>query len=103
MGRSAKRFRKWEKKQHNKPKDHMETDDEEINAAWLTKEGLDMNVIEAAMNKEPDTVSEELKRNSELLEELLSYQKTRFSGGESNWASVEEKEVEIGKSFFIKL
>jgi hypothetical protein len=101
MGRSAKRARKLEKKESNKPNDEMETDDAELNAFWLAKEGLDINVIEAAMNKEPDNVNEELKRNSELLEELLSYQKSRFSGGESQWTAVEEKEVEIGK-FIIK-
>lgn len=102
MGRSAKRLRK--SKQNDVPKaEDMETEDAELNAAWLAKEGLDMDVIEAATNRALDNVNEELERNSELLEELLSYQKTRFSGDQSKWTAVEEKEVEIGKSITIVL
>lgn len=99
MGRSAKRYKKWEKKQINKPRNEKGMDDTEINATWLAKEGLDINVIEAAMNKEPESVNEELERNSELLEELVNYQKSRFCGGESEWTAINEKEVEIGRCF----
>lgn len=95
MGRSAKRLKRWEKEQISTSK--KELDDTEINASWLAKEGLDINIIEAAMNKEPDNVNEELERNSELLEELINYQKTRFGSGEPEWAAVNEKEVGIGK------
>lgn len=104
MGRHAKRFKKWDKNQLNnvgKETDNMETDDSEINASWLAKEGLDIEVIEAAMNEAPKNVDEKLEQNSELLEELLGYQKTRFEGGESHWTAVNEKEVEIGIHFIL--
>ncbi|KAG2198528.1 hypothetical protein INT47_008632 [Mucor saturninus] len=98
MGRSAKRH----KRQENQPKSttsSMEKEsDTEINASWLAQQGLDINVIEAAMDKAPENVNEELERNSELLEELVNYQKTRFTDGkESDWKAVNEKEIEIAK------
>lgn len=115
MGRSAKRFKKWEQKQleqdpeeekEEKPAaaattitttNEMETNDEELNALWLEKEGFDLKAIEEAMNKEPDNMSEELERNCQLLEQLVRYQQSRFSAGKTKWDAVEEKEVEIGK------
>lgn len=99
MGRSAKRH----KRQENQPKSIASLEkesDTEINASWLAQQGLDINVIEAAMDKAPENVNEELERNSELLEELVNYQKTRFMDGkESDWKAVDEKEIEIGKCF----
>jgi hypothetical protein len=108
MGRSAKRFKKWEQKQlEQNPEedestavtttDEMETNDEELNALWLEKEGFDLKAIEEAMNKEPDNMSEELERNCQLLEQLVRYQQSRFSAGKTKCDAVEEKEVEIGK------
>lgn len=112
MGRSAKRFKKWEQKQLEQDSgeeeevkkstaaaatDEMETNDEELNALWLEKEGFDLKVIEEAMNKGPDNMSEELERNCQLLEQLVRYQQSRFSAGKTKWDAVEEKEVEIGK------
>lgn len=98
MGRHAKRLKKNQHNHAGEEKDDMDTDDAEVNAAWLAKEGLDMDIIEAAMNKPLKDVDEKLERNGELLEELLSYQKTRFEGGESQWTAVNEKEVEIAKT-----
>lgn len=97
MGRSAKRYKKQENNLQSNT--HIEKDvDTEVNASWLAEQGLDINVIEAAMDKGPENVNEELERNSELLEELVNYQKTRFtSGKESDWKAVNEKEIEIGK------
>jgi hypothetical protein len=92
MGRSAKRFKQWEQQELEKPEEPI---DEEKNAAWLAKEGID---LESILNpKEPDTVSEELERNGQLLEELVRYQQSRFSAGHTKWDAVNEKEIEIGK------
>lgn len=109
MGRSAKRFKKWEQKQLEKEDEtkappaveEMDTNDEELNALWLEKEGFDVKAIEEAINKEPDNVAEELERNCQLLEELVKYQHARFSAGKTKWDAVEEKEVEIGKCFLL--
>ncbi|KAL0143114.1 hypothetical protein V8B55DRAFT_1474406 [Mucor lusitanicus] len=106
MGRSAKRFKKWEQKQLEKEDEtkappaveQMDTNDEELNALWLEKEGFDVKAIEEAINKEPDNVAEELERNCQLLEELVKYQHARFSAGKTKWDAVEEKEVEIAKT-----
>jgi hypothetical protein len=107
MGRSAKRFKKWEQKQLEKEDEpevplaaaaeEMDTNDEELNTLWLEKEGFDVKAIEEAINKEPDNITEELERNCQLLEELVKYQHARFSAGKTKWDAVEEKEVEIGK------
>lgn len=97
MGRSAKRLKRMEDNQSKIPAEDMETNDEELNAEWLAKEGLDMAIIEAAMNKQPDNVEEELERNSRLLEELIQYQQSRFSAGSNKWDAVDEKEVEVGE------
>lgn len=96
MGRSAKRFKKWEKRQLEKPREEITSEDKEANSSWAEKEGLDMDAIEAALNKEPENVSEALERNSQLLQDLVEYQKSRFNGIESAWTQVDEKEVEIG-------
>ncbi|KAL9559787.1 hypothetical protein MBANPS3_000262 [Mucor bainieri] len=108
MGRSAKRFKKWEQKQLEKEdepetpasaaSEDMDTNDEELNTLWLEKEGFDVKAIEEAINKEPDNVAEELERNCQLLEELVKYQHARFSAGKTKWDAVEEKEVEIAKT-----
>lgn len=96
MGRSAKRFKKWVHQELEKPEEPI---DEEKNASWLTKEGID---LESILNqKEPDTVSEELVRNSQLLEELVNYQQLRFSAGHTKWDAVNEKEIEIGNVTYI--
>ncbi|CEP18859.1 hypothetical protein [Parasitella parasitica] len=103
MGRSAKRFKRWEQRQLDKDADEstieeMETNEEELNVLWLEKEGFDLKAIEEAMDKEPETMAEELERNSQLLEELLRYQQSRFSAGRTKWDAVEEEEVEIAKT-----
>ncbi|GAA5815495.1 hypothetical protein MFLAVUS_009007 [Mucor flavus] len=98
MGRSAKRFKKWEKRQLEKPREEITSEDKEANSSWAEKEGLDMDAIEAALNKEPENVSEALERNSQLLQDLVEYQKSRFNGIESAWTQVDEKEVEIAKT-----
>lgn len=101
MGRSAKRFKKWEKRQLEKPHEQITSEDMEANSSWAEKEGLDMDAIEAAFNKEPENVNEVLERNSQLLQDLVEYQKSRFNGTESAWTQVDEKEVEIGIFFYI--
>ena len=80
MGRSAKRFKRWEQEQLEKQDkaeetatEEMETNDEELNTLWLEKEGF---------------------------EELVRYQQSRFSAGKTKWDVVEDKEVEIGKFLF---
>lgn len=107
MGRSAKRFKRWEQEQLEKQDEaektateEMETNDEELNTLWLEKEGFDVKAIQEAINKEPDNVAEELERNCHLLEELVRYQQSRFSAGKTKWDAVEDKEVEIGKFLF---
>lgn len=105
MGRSAKRLKTLEQKQLEKEDkteespaaEEMDTNDEELNALWLEKEGFDVKAIEEAINKEPDNIAEELERNCQLLEKLVQYQHSRFSAGKTKWDAVEEKEVEIGK------
>jgi len=89
MGRSAKRFKRWEQEQ-------LEKQDEAEKTATEEMETND----EEAINKEPDNVAEELERNCHLLEELVRYQQSRFSAGKTKWDAVEDKEVEIGKFLF---
>ncbi|KAK4513468.1 uncharacterized protein ATC70_005469 [Mucor velutinosus] len=110
MGRSAKRFKKWEQKQLEKEDEteepaaeEMDTNDEELNALWLEKEGFDVKAIEEAVNNNnnnntPDNIAQELERNCQLLEQLVQYQHSRFSAGKTKWDAVEEKEVEIAKT-----
>ncbi|KAI8875010.1 hypothetical protein K501DRAFT_260577 [Backusella circina FSU 941] len=102
MGRSAKRFKRWEKKHLNKD-NHVQDDalaNKQANTEWLVKEGFDVDALEAALEKEPDSVSEELERNSELLNELVKYQEQRFvsGGNETKWSEVGEKEREIAEA-----
>lgn len=100
MGRSAKRYKRWEKKHLGKEASvEDEGSSQQANTEWLEKEGFDVDALEAALNKEPDSVSEELERNSELLNQLVKYQEQRFGSGgnESKWGEVGEKEKEIGK------
>ncbi|KAL7324106.1 hypothetical protein PS15p_210663 [Mucor circinelloides] len=105
MGRSAKRFKRWEQEQLEKQDEaeettteEMETNDEELNTLWLEKEGFDVKAIQEAINREPDNVAQELERNCHLLEELVRYQQSRFSAGKTKWDAVEDKEVEIAKT-----
>lgn len=101
MGRSAKRFKRWEKRQLENPREEITREDIEANTSWAEKEGLDMDAIEAALNKEPEDVNEALERNSQLLQDLVGYQNSRFNGTASTWTQVDEKEVEIGKKRYI--
>lgn len=94
MGRCAKRFKKLEQEQHDQPQpDTVE------NEKWLSNAGLDLKLLEAAIEKQqqPDTVSKELEHNSQLLEELVHYQNARFNASEKKWNDIDEKEIKAGK------
>ncbi|CAO3684686.1 unnamed protein product [Rhizopus stolonifer] len=77
MGRASKRLKTFRKEEGG------EENSDELNAEWLAKEGLDLQLIENALNKEPENIQEELEQNSRLLEQLASYQESRFKQGES--------------------
>lgn len=87
MGRASKRLKTFRKEEGG------EGNSNELNAAWLAKEGLDLQLIENALNKEPENIQEELEQNSRLLEQLASYQESRFKQGES----VDDEELQAGK------
>lgn len=87
IGRTAKRL----KVDKIDEKDDENVD--ELNKAWLEKEGLNVNLIEDAFNKLPSTVEEELANNYQLLEKLMEHQESRIEKGEV----VDEKELKTGK------
>lgn len=97
MGRAAKRFKKIEQEHFDQPNGKSAVDIKE-NEKWLSEAGLDLKLLEAAIEKQPDTLSEQLEHNSHLLKELVHYQNTRFSGSEKKWSDIDEKEVKIGMS-----
>ncbi|KAI7903629.1 uncharacterized protein BX663DRAFT_560572 [Cokeromyces recurvatus] len=86
MGRATKRL-----------KTNRLGDEEALNADWLAKEGLDIKIIEAALDKESETVDEKLEQNSHLLEKLVNYQSARFNSDVSKWNDVHEKEMKTAK------
>ncbi|CEG79724.1 hypothetical protein RMATCC62417_14155 [Rhizopus microsporus] len=87
IGRTAKRL----KVDKIDEKDDENVD--EMNKAWLEKEGLDVNLIEDAFNKLPSTVEEELANNCQLLEKLMEHQESRIEKGEV----VDEEELKTAK------
>ncbi|KAI8386855.1 hypothetical protein BD560DRAFT_443455 [Blakeslea trispora] len=93
IGRSAKRLKK------EPETEDMESDDHELNAAWLAKEGLDLNLLEEAIHQQSDLATEELEQNRQLLEQLLECQKKRFNQQDkSKWDDVDEKEMEAANT-----
>ncbi|KAI8971996.1 hypothetical protein BDF20DRAFT_714067 [Mycotypha africana] len=99
MGRAAKRLKKEKSSESSKTTvEDMETNEEELNAAWLKEQGLDIQLMNNALEIQADKVMEELEKNSKLFEKLLDFQKSRFSKDESKWALVDEKEFDAAKS-----
>lgn len=119
IGRAARRYRKWEKKQRktqassrSPPSTKVNGEaaqsakEEEIDVAWLKEQGLDADAIVQAAESEslrldelfdPDDIDGLLERNSELLLYLMQYQEYRFSIGDAaRWGAVDEAEQQIG-------
>ncbi|KAI9312654.1 hypothetical protein BX666DRAFT_2030965 [Dichotomocladium elegans] len=113
MGRAAKRFRRWEKKQRTlhqattvkqkqQQQQQQNTTGAEIDTEWLTNQGLDADAIVAAAQAETCTMDDllthttdaQLERTGELLDYLAQYQDYRFSHGNQGIDSDEQAVAE---------
>ncbi|CAO3636693.1 unnamed protein product [Cunninghamella blakesleeana] len=102
MGRAAKRFRRWERRQRKSHFIEKMNQDDEIDINWLKENGLDEKAIVNAMsighqdnstskNILPDEL---LLRNEKLIESLLKYQEYRFV---LNDTTINEKEQQTAE------
>ncbi|KAI9269882.1 hypothetical protein BY458DRAFT_510128 [Sporodiniella umbellata] len=66
---------------------------EELNAAWLAREGFNLELIESAVSKAPDTLQEKIEQNSRLLEQLAAYQESRIR----KKREIDDKELAIAE------
>ncbi|KAG0193562.1 hypothetical protein DFQ28_004682 [Apophysomyces sp. BC1034] len=124
MGRAAKRFRRWEKKQRslqslskspvpkmvesdNTPGSSKADAGDAVDTAWLESQGFDTDAIIEAAQKELYQVDElldqkdidnVLERNKQLFEQLLQCQEHRFSLSEQRWGKIEQKEQDIAET-----
>ncbi|ORY90334.1 hypothetical protein BCR43DRAFT_109151 [Syncephalastrum racemosum] len=112
MGRAAKRFRKWEKRQ----RDADTRREDEVDTAWLAAQGLDPDAIVSAAvvqsnDKNDETTADDdlkdveaiLERNKVLLRDLVRYQDQRFGLNEARWGKVDASERQTAKSLQARL
>lgn len=115
MGRAAKRFRKWEKRQRDV--DTRREDD--VDTAWLAAQGLDPDAIVSAAlvqnksentnanananDRDLDDVEAILEHNKALLQDLVLYQDQRFGLNEARWGKIDASERQTAKSLQMRL
>ncbi|KAF7730399.1 hypothetical protein EC973_002205 [Apophysomyces ossiformis] len=124
MGRAAKRFRRWEKKQRNlqglskiasskatesekSPEKSKADANDTIDVTWLQSQGLDPDAIAEAAQQEVFQVDDlldnndidcVLERNNKLLEQLVQCQEYRFSLNDQRWGKIDQKERDIAET-----
>ncbi|CAO3621794.1 unnamed protein product [Cunninghamella echinulata] len=102
MGRAAKRFRRWERKQRKSHFIEKMNQEDEVDINWLRENGLDAKAIMDIMtiNHQHNPINENslpnglLLKNEKLIESLLQYQEYRFALNDS---TVNEKEQQIAE------